>query len=103
VPSSTPAHSTRGGSDLSSAFIPSRDRPADARAPIPGVAQTMFSLQPYPHRGAGLLLSHASALCDERPRAFDRLSDALGDELAWKLVFALTSGGGHGRRGSSSP
>ncbi len=61
----------------------------------------MFPLQPYPHRGAALLLSHCAVLSDERPPAFERLELALGGELARLLVFALTAR--QGRRGSSSP
>jgi hypothetical protein len=61
----------------------------------------MYALEPYPRRGAGLLLSHCDALCDERPRAYTRLEAAIGGELAKRLVGALT--GRQGTRGSSSP
>jgi hypothetical protein len=52
-------------------------------------------------RGAALLLSHAAALCDERPAAYIRLERKVGPQLARLLVFALS--GAQGRRGSSSP
>ena len=61
----------------------------------------VFPIQPYPHRGAGLLLSRCAALSGERPSAYQRLEHAIGDELARLLVFALS--GSQGRRGSSSP
>lgn len=48
-----------------------------------------------------MLLSHCAALCDERPRAYDRLEQALGGDLTRLLLRALT--GSQGRRGSSSP
>lgn len=60
----------------------------------------MFLKMPQ-RRGAALLLSHASALCDERPVAYDRLEREVGPGMARLLVFALS--GAHGRRGSSSP
>jgi hypothetical protein len=54
--------------------------------------------------GATLILRHCAALgrLDEaRPTAADRLYEALGDDLAHLLVFALAAG--QSRRGSSSP
>jgi hypothetical protein len=54
--------------------------------------------------GAVLILRHCEALgrLDEgRPTAADRLYEAIGDDLARLLVFALAPG--QGRRGSSSP
>ncbi len=61
----------------------------------------MSIMKPQPQRGAGLLLIHCAAVCDERPTAFSRLEGMLGGELARMLVFALV--GPQGRRGSSSP
>jgi hypothetical protein len=61
----------------------------------------MYALEPYPRRGAGLLLSHCAALCDERPAAYARLEAAIGGDLARLLVAALTPR--QGTRGSSSP
>jgi len=58
-------------------------------------------LKPPPRRGATLLLSHASALCDERPLAYARLEEEVGPSLARLLVFALSPR--QGRRSSSSP
>jgi hypothetical protein len=53
--------------------------------------------------GADLILRHCAVLNlvdDPRPTATVRLQQALGDQLAQFLVFALAS---QGRRGSSSP
>ncbi len=61
----------------------------------------MSVLEPYPQRGAGLLLAHCAAVVDDRPSAYQRLEQELGGELARLLVFALV--GPQGRRGSSSP
>jgi hypothetical protein len=61
----------------------------------------MSIAKPQPQRGAGLLLVHCPAVCDERPTAFSRLEEQLGGDLARLLVFALV--GPQGRRGSSSP
>jgi hypothetical protein len=61
----------------------------------------MSIVKPQPQRGAGLLLVHCAAVCDERPTAFSRLEEQLGGDLARLLVFALV--GPQGRRGSSSP
>jgi hypothetical protein len=44
---------------------------------------------------------HCAAVDHDRPSAYDRLQQAIGDELARLLVFALV--GPQGRRGSSSP
>jgi hypothetical protein len=54
--------------------------------------------------GAALILRHCAVLgrlAEARPSAADRLHEALGDDLARLLVFALAQG--QGRRGSSSP
>jgi hypothetical protein len=61
----------------------------------------MTRTKPQPHRGASLLLLHCAAVTDERPSAYSRLEDEVGDDLARLLVFALV--GRQGRRGSSSP
>jgi hypothetical protein len=53
--------------------------------------------------GTDLILRHCAVLNlldDARPSAAVRLQQALGDELAQLLVFALAP---QGRRGSSSP
>jgi hypothetical protein len=60
-----------------------------------------MNVQPHPHRGAGLLLIHCSAVAADRPTAAVRLEQALGGDLARLLVRALV--GPQGRRGSSSP
>lgn len=73
---------------------------AGGAGPIPVLGQ-MSVLKPQPQRGAGLLLVHCAAVCDERPTAYSRLEQVLGDDLARMLVFALV--GPQGRRGSSSP
>ena len=55
-----------------------------------------------PHRGIELLLAHcAPVMDDERRRAYDRLEQQVGRDLARLLVVALA--GPQGRRGSSSP
>jgi hypothetical protein len=56
---------------------------------------------PQPERGDTLLLLHCGLVEDERPPAYARLEDAVGDELARFLLYELT--GAYGRRGSSSP
>lgn len=43
------------------------------------------------NRGTALLLAHCASLDPASPTARDRLEDALGAELAHKLVWALTS------------
>jgi hypothetical protein len=44
-----------------------------------------------PHeRGVALLAAHCASLDPDTPTARERLEDALGPELARKLVFALT-------------
>ena len=73
---------------------------AAGAGPIPVVRQ-MSVLKPQPQRGAGLLLVHCAAVCDERPTAYSRLEQVLGGDLTRLLVSALA--GSHGRRGSSSP
>ena len=48
-----------------------------------------------PHRegrGLALLVAHCRSLDPDAPRARDRLTEALGVELAAKLVFALSTG-----------
>lgn len=46
-----------------------------------------------PHeRGIALLASHCAGLDPDSPTARERLDDALGVDLARKLVFALSSG-----------
>ena len=46
-----------------------------------------------PHdRGADLLAAHCASLDPDWPTARDRLDEALGPDLARKLVFALSSG-----------
>jgi hypothetical protein len=52
--------------------------------------------QPREGRGLGLLAAHCTSLEPGAPSARDRLTQALGAELAHKLVFALA--GGHERR-----
>ena len=61
----------------------------------------MSVVQPHRMRGASLLLVHCAAVVDERPSAYSRLEDEIGDELARLLLWELT--GAYGRRGSSSP
>ena len=62
----------------------------------------MSVLKPQPQRGAGLLLVHCAAVCDEGgPTALTRLEQQIGADLARLLVWALV--GPYGRRGSSSP
>jgi hypothetical protein len=46
-----------------------------------------------PHdRGLALLAAHCAALDADTPTARDRLDEALGPDLARKLVFALSNG-----------
>jgi len=46
-----------------------------------------------PHeRGLALLAAHCASLDPDTPTAFDRLEEALGPDLAHKLVFALSTG-----------
>jgi hypothetical protein len=46
-----------------------------------------------PHeRGSALLLAHCASLDPDSPTARERLDEALGPDLAKKLVFALSSG-----------
>jgi hypothetical protein len=46
-----------------------------------------------PHeRGLALLLAHCASLDPDSPTARERLDEALGPDLAQKLVFALSSG-----------
>ena len=44
-------------------------------------------------RGLGLLARHCAALEPDTPSARDRLDQALGEELARKLIFALCGTG----------
>jgi hypothetical protein len=60
-----------------------------------------MNVQPHTSRGAALLLMHCAAVPEQRLSAYARLEQALGDELARLLVFAVA--GRQGRRGSSSP
>jgi hypothetical protein len=73
--------------------------PRDAPAPIPEPVP-MNAIQPQPLRGADLLLVHCRALGDDRPSAYSRLQESVGDELARLLVFALS--GPQGRRSASA-
>ena len=50
------------------------------------------------HRGIALIAAHCAALDPGGATARERLDDALGVELAHKLVFALTGGGQHRQR-----
>ena len=43
-------------------------------------------------RGNALLLAHLASLDPDTPPARERLDEALGQELARKLVWALSSG-----------
>jgi hypothetical protein len=52
-------------------------------------------------RGVDLLLVHCAAVAEDRPDAYTRLRQEVGDDLARLLVVALA--GSQGRRGSSSP
>jgi len=61
----------------------------------------MHDETPQTIRGAGLLLAHCHPVLHERPSAYERLQERVGDDLARLLVFALA--GPQGRRGSSSP
>jgi hypothetical protein len=46
-----------------------------------------------PHkRGLALLVSHCANLDPDSPNARERLNEALGLDLACKLVFALSTG-----------
>jgi hypothetical protein len=46
-----------------------------------------------PHnRGLALLVAHCASLDPDSPNARERLDEALGPDLAHKLVFALSSG-----------
>jgi hypothetical protein len=44
-------------------------------------------------RGLALLAAHCAALDPDAPSARERLANALGAELAHRLVFALSSAG----------
>ena len=46
--------------------------------------------KPLTHRGSRLLAAHLESLDPEAVQARERLDLQLGDELARKLVFALT-------------
>jgi hypothetical protein len=48
-------------------------------------------------RGNELLSVHCASLDPDAPSARQRLDEALGVELAWKLVFALSGAGSPGR------
>jgi hypothetical protein len=50
------------------------------------------------HRGNALIAAHCAALDPGTATARERLDEALGEELARKLIFALTGGGRHRRR-----
>jgi hypothetical protein len=43
-------------------------------------------------RGNALLVAHCASLDPDAPTAQERLEDALGPDLARKLVFALSAG-----------
>jgi hypothetical protein len=43
-------------------------------------------------RGLALLLAHCASLDPDSPTARERLAEAIGPDLAQKLVFALSSG-----------
>jgi len=49
-------------------------------------------------RGIPLLLAHCASLDPDVGRARERLDEALGSDLARKLVFALTLGAAAGPR-----
>jgi len=61
----------------------------------------MSIAEPHRLRGVDLLLVHCTAVTGERPKAYTRLEQAVGGELARLLVFALA--GPQRTRGSSSP
>jgi hypothetical protein len=42
-------------------------------------------------------------MSEDRPNAYSRLEERIGNDLARLLVFALAGGGPQGRRASSSP
>jgi hypothetical protein len=46
---------------------------------------------PHEH-GLALLVAHCASLDPDSPNASERLDEALGPDLARKLVFALSSG-----------
>ena len=52
----------------------------------------MNAVPAQPQRGTALLLAHLASLDPATPPARQRLDDALGPELARKLVWALSSG-----------
>ena len=52
----------------------------------------MNAVPAHPQRGTALLLAHLASLDPDTPPARQRLDDALGPELARKLVWALSSG-----------
>jgi hypothetical protein len=85
---------------LSGDFTPARDREPAAAPPIPGVPPMSTQIR-LPRRGNALLLSHCAAFGDERPRAYERLEQEVGPQLARFLVSALRAP--QGRRGASSP
>jgi len=53
---------------------------------------------PKESRGLRLLAAHLRNLDPEERQARLRLDDELGSSLTWKLLFALASGSGRGRR-----
>jgi hypothetical protein len=52
-------------------------------------------------RGLDLIAAHCTSLDPSSEPARKRLDEALGPELARKLVFALSCGGTHGERSRS--
>jgi hypothetical protein len=49
-------------------------------------------------RGTDLLVAHCASLDPDAPTARERLEEALGPELARKLVSALAAGSAEGER-----
>jgi hypothetical protein len=53
---------------------------------------------PKESKGLRLLAAHLRNLDPEERQARLRLDEELGSSLTWKLLFALASSGGRGRR-----
>lgn len=80
--------------------VPSRQGFSLRTEAADGLVGLVMPLNPFPRRGAALLLNHAAALTGDRERAYVRLEREVGERLARLLVGALAP---QGRRGSSSP